>query len=403
MVSFWIISFVFAGLAASILMVSLMRNRQSGDLRPDLALYHEQLRALKQDTERGTLSVADAEIAKIEISRRLLDADRGMPEQNDSATPNSAFAAIISGLVILSAYLLYDQLGARGYLDMSLKTRIASAELRHANRPNQASVELGLPAFVEPRDLDPRMAELMQKLRLALVERPNDLQGHQLLARNEAAMGNHVAAHKAQARIIAIKGDGASAKDLADYVDLLVLAAGGYVSPKAETALSQTLSLDPTNGIALYYTGLMFAQNGRPDRGFQIWDGLLKSSAQTDPWYQPLREQIESMAADAGVRYQRPEPTVFSGPTAHDITDSGQLSTAERNEMIQGMVNGLSERLATEGGPSQDWARLITALSVLGEKARAVAIWQEAQTVFASSASDLNVVNSAATQAGLSQ
>ena len=58
------------------------------------------------------------------------------------------------------------------------------------------------------------------------------------------------------------------------------------------------------------------------------------------------------------------------------------MTDDERTEMIRGMVDGLSDRLATEGGPASDWARLIGALGVLGETERAAAIWNEARDVF---------------------
>ena len=47
------------------------------------------------------------------------------------------------------------------------------------------------------------------------------------------------------------------------------------------------------------------------------------------------------------------------------------------------MVAGLADRLANEGGPPQDWARLIRSLMVLGEEDRARAIYAEALQVFA--------------------
>jgi len=64
--------------------------------------------------------------------------------------------------------------------------------------------------------------------------------------------------------------------------------------------------------------------------------------------------------------------------------------------MIRGMVNGLSERLATEGGTPQEWARLIRALGVLGETARASAIWNESKEAFASDPAALSVLREAA-------
>jgi cytochrome c-type biogenesis protein CcmH len=63
-----------------------------------------------------------------------------------------------------------------------------------------------------------------------------------------------------------------------------------------------------------------------------------------------------------------------------------EMSAEERQDMISGMVAGLAERLATEGGSAQEWARLINAYGVLGRNEDAQAVLQEAQTVFAGSA-----------------
>ena len=79
------------------------------------------------------------------------------------------------------------------------------------------------------------------------------------------------------------------------------------------------------------------------------------------------------------------------------------MTDDERTEMIRGMVDGLSDRLATEGGPASDWARLIGALGVLGETERAAAIWNEARDVFAANPGDLALLAQAASQAGLSE
>ena len=61
--------------------------------------------------------------------------------------------------------------------------------------------------------------------------------------------------------------------------------------------------------------------------------------------------------------------------------------------MIRGMVEGLAGRLADEGGPAEDWARLIASLGVLGETERAAAILAEARDAFAASAADLALLD----------
>jgi cytochrome c-type biogenesis protein CcmH len=64
--------------------------------------------------------------------------------------------------------------------------------------------------------------------------------------------------------------------------------------------------------------------------------------------------------------------------------------------MIEGMVGGLAERLATEGGPPQDWARLINAQIVLGRTEDAQAIYEEARQVFADVPEALALIEEAA-------
>ena len=77
------------------------------------------------------------------------------------------------------------------------------------------------------------------------------------------------------------------------------------------------------------------------------------------------------------------------------------MTEDERQQMIRSMVEGLMERLANEGGSAEEFARLINALSVLGEMNRALAILDEARTSFADHPADLAVINEAARNAGL--
>jgi cytochrome c-type biogenesis protein CcmH len=66
-------------------------------------------------------------------------------------------------------------------------------------------------------------------------------------------------------------------------------------------------------------------------------------------------------------------------------------------------VAGLAARLATDGGPASDWARLIAAYGVLGQTDQARAIWTEAQAVFAADPIGMGVVGAAAIEAGVAE
>lgn len=216
-------------------------------------------------------------------------------------------------------------------------------------------------------------------------------------------VGNYRAAYEAQQRVIEIKGDAATAQDYADLADMMILAANGFVSPEAETALTRALSRDDQNTTALYYSGLLFAQTGRPDLAFRIWEPLLANAPADAPYVLPIRARIESLAQAAGVRYTLPPEggDQTRGPSAEDIENAANMSVEDRMEMIEGMVDSLSARLANEGGTPQEWAQLIRALGVLGETGRANAIWQESQVMFGADPQAMALLRTAATDAGI--
>jgi cytochrome c-type biogenesis protein CcmH len=241
----------------------------------------------------------------------------------------------------------------------------------------------------------------MEQLREAVAQRPEDQQGLRLLAVNEANLGNFSASAEAWLRLITVQGEAAAVQDLAALAEVMTLAAGGRISAETEMVLERLLALDPENGTARYYLGLMFAQTGRPDLTFRLWRGLLEDSEPNDPWVPAIRGTIEELAALSGVRYTLPpEGAVGQGPSAADMQAAAEMTPEERREMIGGMVEGLAARLAASGGPAQDWARLIGALGVLGQTDRARAIWAEARLAFADQPEDLAVIDAAAAAQG---
>ena len=89
------------------------------------------------------------------------------------------------------------------------------------------------------------------------------------------------------------------------------------------------------------------------------------------------------------------------GPSSDDIEAAGEMSMQDRIQMIQGMVQGLAERLGSEGGPPEEWARLITSLGVLGNTDAAFGVYSEAILVFEGDQGALDILNHAADQAGV--
>lgn len=191
------------------------------------------------------------------------------------------------------------------------------------NRPAQKEAESLISADPKP-NATVEYIDLVARLRGAVAERPDDLKGNVLLARSEVALGNYVAAYEAQERVVSLKGDNSTSKDYADLADMLILAAGGYVSPEAERVLESALSRDPQNGVAQYYIGLMMAQTGRPNVTVRLWDQLLRQSSAEASWVKPILDNIGEVADLAGV----PDYTLpnISGLPIEEKNDPADLS-----------------------------------------------------------------------------
>ena len=406
MLTFWLITALMALIVAGFIYGGYSRRdlaEAPARADYDVTVYRAQLDEVARDVARGVVPAEDAERLRTEISRRILAADEAAAQSAQVAPARAGWAmGAIAAVVIAGSYGVYLQIGQPGYGDLALQTRIAMAEERRKTRPAQAVAEAGLNVEL-PVGVSEDYLGLVQQLRDTVKERPDDLQGHQLLAQSEANIANFAGAAKAQAQVIRIKGDATTLKDMGDYAELLVLAAGGYVSPEAEVALRQVLAQDGQDPRARYYFGLMSLQNDRPDHALRLWDDLLRRGPVDAPWIAPIQEQILQVAELAGVRYSM--PTIGTGdapgPSAADIDAAGDMTPQERMEMIGSMVEGLSDRLATEGGTPSDWARLITSLGVLNNRAQALAVYNNALEVFGDDPGALDIIRRAGEQAGI--
>lgn len=401
---FWAAAGVIT-LTVAVILLRAIRNKDAQELEPvafDQRVYRDQLAEIERDQARGVIAGDEAKRLRSEVARRLLATDRvdAAPEVRTSG-PASVLVLGAMAVLLAAGFGGYALLGQPGYGDLPLKARITLAEERRAERPKQAALEAALPARPPLEAVDPAFVELVEKLRAAVANRPDDLQGQMLLARNEANLGNLTAAYQAQDRVLAIKGADATDADILTQATLMVQAADGQVSPEAEALFQSVLARTPSNDTALFFTGIVNMQVGRYDLAFGYWNKLLEAAPADSPWRPEVTARMEALADVAGVKYQPAAAPALPGPDAAAVAAAQDMSPEERQAMIRNMVEGLNDRLATEGGSAEEWARLITALANLGEKDRAAAIYAEAQKKFEGRTVELSGLKEAAVQAGV--
>ena len=392
--------FIFIGLIARSIVTP--RDLDSGVASKDLLIYKDQLVEVEKDLEKGVLSKSESDAARIEVSRRILLADKRSKLEKQtvsiSQNHNKLITFIILIFILAGSFSIYAFLGNPSLPDMPLQARLAEIKENRSQRISQEEAELLVPDEIIEAPSD--YLALVSKLRIAMKERPNDIQGLRLLALHEFRLGKYRSARKAHLKIINVLGETATAKDLIDFAEVMIVATNGYVSPEAEFILRRGLEMKPNDGRARYYSGLSMAQSGRPDVTLRLWENLLDEGPDDAPWIPLIKEQIVDVARLVGVNLAQDQ---LPGPTSEQINSAETMSDVDRKEMIQGMVSSLSNRLANEGGTVNEWARLIRALGVLGETTNASKIWIEAQTIFERNSSDIEILREAARAAKVSQ
>lgn len=116
----------------------------------------------------------------------------------------------------------------------------------------------------------------------------------------------------------------------------------------------------------------------------QEWDMLIRSYRQLGRSDDVARiEALAKAALGDGVTAApaQPAPTggAGSGPTAEDMAAASQMTPEDRQAMILGMVQRLEDRLTSEGGPAEEWMKLINAYAQLDKMDDARRVYDLAQ------------------------
>ncbi len=328
-VIFWIFAAILVLACAYLVLVPLRRSRAlRGRADSDVAVYRDQLEEIDRDLERGMIGEAEAKAARTEISRRLLMADAARSAESNSQTrAGSQFAVILVVAMPFLAVPLYLYSGAPGLPSQPFAERISKAP--------------------EEQSLDELVARVEEHLRA----NPGDADGWRVVAPIYGRMGRFEDAATAYGRLIDL--DGATAERLADLGESLVFADEGLVGDRAAAVFARAVSLDAAHAQSNYFLGLAALQDGDRDTARAIWQELQANADPDLPWARMVTQSLAALDAEQGE------------PSAEEAIAS--LPDEDRAAAIRGMVDGLDERLAANGGSEAEWRQLMRARMVLGE------------------------------------
>jgi cytochrome c-type biogenesis protein CcmH len=320
----------------------------------DIVVYKDQLQEIDRDRADGLIGEAEAEAARLEISRRLLAAaDEAQPAAATVVTQRSLKrrrGAALAALVILpfGAPGLYVALGA----------------------PDVP----GEPAFARVKT--PSGAEsitsLVSQVETHLGRNPNDGNGWEVIAPVYIRLGRFDDAVAARKKALALNGETAIRQ--ADLGEAEAAAADGVVTADAKAAFERATALDRLNAKARYFLGLAAEQDGNGDEAANIWRSLLADAPADAPWAGFVREAMARVMA---------APAAAAGPNAEDVVAAANMSEDQRGAMVRGMVARLADRLHENGADVEGWLRLVRAYAVLGDRDKAKSAAADAKRALA--------------------
>ncbi len=325
--------------AAAIFAVLWPLRRRGGPVSAgnDVLVYRDQLEEIGRDRAAGRIGDAEAEAARVEVSRRLLAAADRAENELPVFSRWGRQAVVIAALVLLPAGAgsLYLALGSPSLPGQPLAARLEG---------------------------NPPIDRLVAQIETYLEQNPNDGRGWEVLAPVYIRMGRFDGAIKARRRALEILGPDAAR--LGDLGEAMVLAAGGVVTAEAKSLFERATALDPEDVMAPYYLGLAAKQDGRRDEAEKTWRALLARAPQGAPWI-PL---VQSALAEID------EKTV-------PATDAA--SAEHGGGSVEAMVERLAERLKKDGSDPDAWARLVRSYKVLEQPDKAKIATDDARRALA--------------------
>jgi len=353
MILFWVVAGVLASAAAGLVLSRAGQAAREEPVDPTSAVYRRQLAEIDDLADRGLIAEAERKSAHAEAGRRLLGAADAPVQTWAAGSQGRGFvmaAVVLASAGALGAYVI---VGQPGMADAPFTRRLA--EWRAA----------------DPSSLNPlQLAAVLSRLTR---ERPNDPEAFYYLAVAEGAAQNPAEAVRAMRHAVQLAPHRADLWEL--FGQALVAQAGGQVTSEAQQAFREALKRDPKSIAARFHLARAQIDSGDRAAGVAAWRALLADLPADDFRRQPL---VEAIAQAEGQ------------PVGKAALPEAQLA------MIQGMVQGLAEKLSSSPDDPEGWVRLVRAYAVLGEAAKRDEALRQARQRYAGKPETLAQLDAAA-------
>ncbi|RAI37425.1 c-type cytochrome biogenesis protein CcmI, partial [Rhodoplanes roseus] len=332
----------------------LLRRSGPGRSGDDVAVYRDQLDEIERDLSTGAIGPAEAEAARVEVSRRLIAAAEHAAAPVETPLSKSPVVRKAAALVLVALPLAglgyYLATGSPELPAQPLAERLARMQAGQAPDTDQNAA----------------MSAMVPRVEAHLRSNPEDGRGWAVLAPAYMRLERFDDAVKAYRNVIRLQGE--TGDRVADLGEALTGQAGGVVTPAARAQFERALELDRAHVSATYYLGLAARQAGKTDEARAIWQDLLSRAPPDAPWAGFVKTALAGLDGTA------------PGAVAADVP---QALTDDQKAMVRGMVDQLAARLQKDGSDVDGWLRLIRSHMVMREPDKARAALADARRALA--------------------
>lgn len=360
---FWVAIAIMLGAAVLLALWPLSRGGTTSDtadsepFQHDIAVFKDQLDEIDRDLKRGVLNGSDAESARAEVSRRLLEANAQAEEAASSGNEKSSMllarrtAAVFTFITIPAiAAVSYVMLGNPNMPDQPLLARLEAQQ---------------------PSTDNSQVLNLVEQVETHLSSNPDDAEGWEVVAPVYQRLGRFDDAARAFENIIRLRGE--SERRLSDLGEAIVLSKEGVITNKAQGLFERATELAPRAIRPRFFLALGLNQESKFRDAMVAWENLLKEATPESAWAPGALDQLN---------LARNELELPPAEPMNAATEILSMSADEQTEMISSMVEGLATRLEDEPNNLPDWQRLIRSYVVLGRQGDAQAALENAIVIF---------------------
>lgn len=384
----WIVLTVMCSLAVMLVTVPLVRRYENYKdvASAGTSIFTDQLREIERDRGLGVIGEKEAELAKIEIERRLIAAARNVTAPRP-ISPTWRTVALVAavGFVVLGSVNFYALRGSPDKTGRPPPSPVAAT----AQEPAQNAA--GTPAASE-------VDAMIGKLAKRLEQNPNDADGWRMLGWSYFNTQRYEESAAAYGKAMAI--DPANPDYKAGHAEALVQNAQGMVTPRAQDLFAEVLKADPKELRARFYMALAREQAGDFSSALDGWLSLLADAPSDAGWVPDVKNRVADLAKKTG-RDVSAAMTSAPAISQEEMAAVKALPAEDQQAMIKGMVERLAEKLAQSPHDSEGWLRLIRSRMVLNQPDLAKEALKKALAEFAGDPAISNQIAASARQLGV--